>query len=52
MSAKSTKKTGKSKRKSRYVCTVCGLVIIVDNICNCVEACDIICCGQEMKPKK
>ncbi len=48
-----TKKTNRAtKRDARYSCGVCGLVVTVDNICDCVEACDIICCGQEMKPKK
>lgn len=48
-----TKKTSKtSKKGSRYTCSVCGLVATVDNVCGCVETCDIICCGQQMSPKK
>lgn len=46
-----TKKKSVAK-KPQYVCELCGLVITVDSSCNCVEACDIICCGQAMKPKK
>ena len=47
-----TKKIGGSKKGTKYTCGVCGLVISVDNVCGCVEACDIVCCGEEMKPKK
>ncbi len=46
------KKKAKSKKGSRYSCNVCGLVITVDNICGCVDACDIVCCGEGMKAKK
>jgi len=49
---KRVKKTAKSKKASRYSCNVCGLAVTVDNICGCVHACDIICCGEDMKPKK
>jgi hypothetical protein len=31
---------------------VCGLVVTVDEACGCIEACDIICCEQQMQPKK
>jgi hypothetical protein len=27
-------------------------VVSVDEACGCVDACDIICCGTEMKLKK
>jgi len=48
-----TKKGEKNTKKAnRYTCEVCGLVVTVDNDCGCGEACDIICCGKEMKPKK
>lgn len=47
-----TKKAKRSKRNSRYICEACGMIVTVDNVCNCVDACDIICCGKEMKPKK
>ena len=45
------KKTIKNKKGKRYACSVCGLAITVDNICGCVDACDIVCCGKAMKPK-
>ena len=40
------------KKGAKYVCEVCGLAVTVDNVCGCVESCDIICCGQQMKTKK
>ncbi len=52
MKKKSVKKATKSKKASRYSCNVCGLLITVDNICGCVDACDIICCGGQMKAKR
>ncbi|MCM8786692.1 MAG: hypothetical protein NC935_01405 [Candidatus Omnitrophica bacterium] len=42
----------KSVKKSKYVCEVCGLIISVDETCKCVDTCDIICCGKQMKEKK
>jgi hypothetical protein len=42
----------KAAKKAKYTRESCGLIVSVDNVCGCVEACDIICCGQEMRPKK
>ena len=39
---------GKVTKGDRYACDVCGLVVSVDEICGCVDACDIICCGEQM----
>jgi len=50
MVKKQTKKS--STKKQKYTCEVCGLVISVDEICGCVDTCDIICCGKQMKVKK
>ena len=52
-----TKKTRKrpaeaKKSKARYGCSVCGLMITVDELCGCVDTCDIVCCGEQMTPKK
>ncbi|MGD0663987.1 MAG: hypothetical protein ABSD38_38625 [Syntrophorhabdales bacterium] len=51
--AKATKPAKISKKKvrsgDRYSCEACGLVVSVDEVCGCVDACDIICCGQQMK---
>ncbi len=30
-------------------CEVCGLVVTVNEVCGCVDVCDIICCGEQMK---
>jgi len=35
-----------------YKCGVCGLGVTVDEVCGCVDTCDIICCEQQMKPKE
>lgn len=35
-----------------YSCGVCGIVVTVDEACGCAEVCDIVCCGEPMKPKK
>ncbi len=45
------KKTGTSKG-SKYTCNECGIVVTVDEVCNCVDVCDLICCGEQMQPKK
>ena len=45
------KRAKKAKKKGdKYGCDVCGLVVTVDEACGC-DACDIICCGQEMMEK-
>jgi len=45
--------TKKSVKKGEtYQCSVCGLAVTVDEVCGCVDACDIICCEKAMKPKK
>lgn len=41
----------KASKGDRYVCGVCGMAVIVDVPCRCVD-CDVICCGQPMKVKK
>lgn len=47
------KKTKKEiKKGDRYACSVCGVAVRVDEICGCIDMCDIICCGKQMKPKK
>lgn len=51
---KGAKKVSKKgvKKGASYQCTVCGLVVSVDEVCGCVDTCDIICCEKQMKPKK
>ncbi|MGD0281270.1 MAG: hypothetical protein ABSB95_02785 [Dissulfurispiraceae bacterium] len=46
----SPKKQKELKAGARYVCDVCGLGMKVDNACGCTDFCDIICCGEQMKP--
>ncbi len=52
--AKSAKKGVKKevKKGDVYQCSVCGLAVTIDNACGCAEACDIICCEKQMKPKR
>jgi hypothetical protein len=40
------------KKGDVYQCGVCGLAVTVDEVCGCVDACDIVCCEKQMKPKK
>lgn len=42
----------KMRKGSKYECRVCGIAVSVDEVCGCVDVCDIICCGEQMKPKK
>ncbi len=54
---KTVKKTSPKKQKelkpgSHYQCGVCGLAVTVDEVCGCADFCDIICCGEQMKPSK
>jgi hypothetical protein len=54
---KAVKKVAKVSKKSiqkgaGYTCSVCGLAVTVDEVCGCVDTCDIICCEKPMKPKK
>ncbi|MGO9015481.1 MAG: hypothetical protein ACLQF0_10915 [Dissulfurispiraceae bacterium] len=48
----SPKKQKELKTGARYSCDVCGLTMSVDNPCQCQDFCDIICCGEQMKPAK
>ncbi len=40
------------KKGDVYKCGVCGLAVKVDEVCGCVDTCDIICCEKQMKPKR
>jgi hypothetical protein len=50
------KKQATAKKKmakgDSYVCRVCGLVVSVDEVCGCVDVCDIVCCGKPMQEGK
>ena len=40
------------KRGDTYQCGVCGLSVVVDETCGCIDTCDIICCEKQMKPRR
>ena len=49
------KKTATKKKVAKgdsYSCEVCGVAVTVDEVCGCTDVCDIVCCGEPMKPKK
>ena len=50
---KSVTKTGKKgvKKGDTYKCSVCGIAVTVDEVCGCVDTCDIICCEKPMRKK-
>ena len=53
--AKKSVKRGMKKAVKKgdvYNCGVCGIAVSVDEICGCVDTCDIICCEKPMKLKK
>ena len=39
------------KKGEKYKYEECGLVVVVDDACGC-SACDLMCCGEPMKPVK
>lgn len=45
--------SGKGVKKGQgYECSVCGLSVVVDEVCGCIDTCDIICCEKPMKSKR
>ncbi|NIO49483.1 MAG: hypothetical protein GTN73_08650 [Candidatus Aminicenantes bacterium] len=57
--AKKTKKAApkkkaaaKMKKGQAYECHVCGLRVVVNNVCGCVEEHALICCKKPMKKKR
>ena len=47
-----TASRGGLKSGDQFKCSVCGLVVSVDETCGCVERCDIVCCDTPMKKKR
>jgi hypothetical protein len=47
-----TASKAKVKSGDQYKCSVCGLVVSVDETCGCVKTCDIVCCDKQMKKKR
>ena len=50
--AKRAPARGVKKVGDAYTCSVCGLGVTVDEVCGCVDTCDIICCDTPMKKKR
>lgn len=46
------KATTQIKKGSAYECRVCGVRVIVDEVCGCVEEHVFICCHQPMRKKR
>jgi hypothetical protein len=46
------KKVKVAKKGETYECRVCGVRVIVDEICGCVEEHTFICCKKPMKKKR
>jgi hypothetical protein len=40
-----------TSKGDNYVCEVCGLSVIVDEVCGCEEVHEIVCCEQPMKKR-
>jgi len=40
-----------NKKGEKYKCEECGLIVLIEDPCGC-EPCDLICCGEQMKPVK
>jgi hypothetical protein len=36
----------------KYVCDTCGLVLLVEEPCECEDTCEIMCCKEPMKKVK
>ena len=51
MKAKKAADAG-TKKGPRHACGVCGIAVTVDEVCGCIDTCDIICCGRQMTSKK
>ncbi len=52
--ATSAAKPATKKRVAKgdtYACEVCGLAVVVDEVCGCMDVCDIVCCERPMKAK-
>ena len=52
MSKKKISKTKEIKKGDKYRCHTCGLVVSINEVCGCVDVCDIVCCGKPMKKKR
>jgi hypothetical protein len=39
------------KKGEKYKCNSCGLVVLVEDPCDCIES-NLVCCSVPMKPVK
>jgi hypothetical protein len=37
------------QKGEEYKCDECGLVVLVENPCECDESCELVCCAEPMK---
>jgi hypothetical protein len=49
--AKKPRARSKTTKGDSYVCDVCGLAVVVDEVCGCEEVHEIICCEQPMRKR-
>jgi len=49
--AKKLRATGKTSKGDNYVWDVCGLSVVVDDVCGCEEVHEIICCEKPMRKR-
>ncbi len=47
---KSTSRQG-IRKGDALECEVCGFAVVVDEVCDCAEIHEILCCEQPMKPR-
>jgi len=40
------------KKGDKYKCDECGLIVVVEDPCDCDESCELVCCEVPMKPVK
>jgi hypothetical protein len=40
------------KKGEQYKRDECGLVVLIENPCECDETCELICCEEPMNPVK
>lgn len=56
MAEKKGQRQASAKKKvasgDSYACETCGLVVSVDEVCGCIDFCDIVCCGKPMQQRK
>jgi hypothetical protein len=44
-------RSSKTSKGDNYVCEVCGLAVVVDEVCGCEEVHEIICCEKPMRKR-